>query len=373
MNAVQLPTGSSSGVVTAVRASVVDVRFEGKLPAIRTLLRTVASDAVAIEVLTQTDERHARGIALTPTQGLACGMPISDTGAPLVAPVGKAMLSRMFDVFGHPIERQEEPKDEMWRSVHRAPPPLIHRSTASVIFETGIEKGYRIQKPRHTAGTGCAAARCQAGCRMNESSVATAEHGLAADALNRGFTALAQARSAFAPALVSREVGTVTQFTTGIAPVSGLPGAGFDELLMVSVGLAGIAFNIDAYKLGVVLLGDYWQLQSGDEVYRTGRVMDVAIGLALTGRVIDPLDGLGPVDAPNFLPIERPAAAIMDRAPVDVPLQTGLKVIDALIPVGRGQRELIWGNRQAGKTAIALDTILNQRGQDVVCVYCCIG
>ncbi len=201
--------------------------------------------------------------------------------------------------------------------------------------------------------------------------------GITARALDRGFAAVAQARAAFAPDLAPREVGTVTQVTTGIAHVSGLPGAGFDELLMFPGGLAGIAFNVDEHELGVVLLGEYWHLQAGDEVRRTGRVMDVAVGPALLGRVIDPLgqplDGLGPVDATARLPIERPAAAIMDRAPVDVPLQTGLKVIDALIPIGRGQRELILGDRQTGKTAIALDTILNQRGQDMVCVYCAIG
>jgi len=200
---------------------------------------------------------------------------------------------------------------------------------------------------------------------------------LAAKALEHGFAALAQARAAFAPALAPREVGTITQVTTGIARVSGLPGVGFDELLTFPRGLAGIAFNVDEHELGVVLLGEYWHLQAGDEVRRTGRVMDVAVGPALLGRVIDPLgralDGRGPVDATARLPIERPAAAIMDRAPVDVPLQTGLKVIDALIPIGRGQRELILGDRQTGKTAIALDTILNQRGQDVVCVYCAIG
>jgi F-type H+-transporting ATPase subunit alpha len=200
---------------------------------------------------------------------------------------------------------------------------------------------------------------------------------IAAGALDRGFAALAQARAAFAPQLMPREVGTITQVTTGIAHVSGLPGAGFDELLMFAGGLAGIAFNVDEHELGVVLLGEYWHLQAGSEVLRTGRVMDVAVGPALLGRVIDPLgralDGLGPIDATARLPIERPAAAIMDRAPVDVPLQTGLKVIDALIPIGRGQRELILGDRQTGKTAIALDAILNQRGQDVVCVYCAIG
>ena len=199
----------------------------------------------------------------------------------------------------------------------------------------------------------------------------------AANALENGFEALAQARTAFMPALVPREVGTVTQVTTGIARVSGLPGAGFDELLTFPGGLSGIAFNVDEHELGVVLLGAYWHLQAGDEVRRTGRVMDVAVGEALLGRVIDPLgrplDGLGAIDTATRLPIERPAAAIMDRAPVDVPLQTGLKVIDALIPIGRGQRELILGDRQTGKTAIALDAILNQRGQNVVCVYCAIG
>ncbi|MEO8847819.1 MAG: alternate F1F0 ATPase, F1 subunit alpha [Casimicrobiaceae bacterium] len=205
----------------------------------------------------------------------------------------------------------------------------------------------------------------------------TAGSGAAAIALDRGFAAVAQGRVAFEPELVPREVGTVTQVTTGIAHVSGLPSAGFDELVMFPGGLAGIAFNVDEHDLGVVLLGEYWHLQAGDEVRRTGRVMDVAVGPALLGRVIDPLgqplDGLGPVDATARLPIERPSPAIMDRAPVDVPLQTGLKVIDALIPIGRGQRELILGDRQTGKTAIALDAILNQRGQDVVCVYCAIG
>jgi F-type H+-transporting ATPase subunit alpha len=139
----------------------------------------------------------------------------------------------------------------------------------------------------------------------------------------------------------------------------------------------GIAFNVDPEEIGVVLLGEYWYLNAGDEVRRTGRVMDVAVGNGLLGRVIDPLgrplDGNGPVAASRRLPIERPAAPIMDRAPVTVPLQTGIKVIDALIPIGRGQRELILGDRQTGKTAIAVDTILNQRGKDVLCVYCAIG
>ncbi len=191
------------------------------------------------------------------------------------------------------------------------------------------------------------------------------------------FNAFSQARTTFAPQLEPREVGSVTHVATGVAQVSGLPGAGYDELLRFPGDIYGIAFNVDANELGVVLLGEYWNLHAGDEVVRTGRVMDVAVGEALLGRVIDPLgralDGKGPVVATQRLPIERPAAAIMDRAPVTVPLQTGLKVIDALIPIGRGQRELILGDRQTGKTAIAIDTILNQRDKDVFCVYCAIG
>ena len=191
------------------------------------------------------------------------------------------------------------------------------------------------------------------------------------------FAGIRQVREAFTPQLSPREVGTITSVGTGIATVSGLPGVGFEELVMFPGDVFGIAFNVDENEIGVVLLGEYWHLHAGDEVQRTGRVMDVAVGDGLLGRVIDPLgrplDGHGPVAASERLPIERPAAAIMDRAPVTVPLQTGLKVIDALIPIGRGQRELILGDRQTGKTAIAIDTILNQRGQDVLCVYCAIG
>jgi F-type H+-transporting ATPase subunit alpha len=194
---------------------------------------------------------------------------------------------------------------------------------------------------------------------------------------DRAFTGLGQARANFTPQLIPREVGTITHVSTGIARVSGLPGVGFEELVTFPGGVTGIAFNVDEDEIGVVLLGDYPHLHAGDEVGRTGRVMDVPVGDGLLGRVIDPLgralDGAGPVDTGARLPIERPAAAIMDRAPVTVPLQTGLKVVDALIPIGRGQRELLLGDRQTGKTAIALDTILNQRGQGVVCVYCAIG
>jgi F-type H+/Na+-transporting ATPase subunit alpha len=196
-------------------------------------------------------------------------------------------------------------------------------------------------------------------------------------ALDRAFTGISQGRAAFAPHLAPREIGTITSVSSGIARISGLPGVGFEELIEFPGGVFGIALNLDEDEVGVVLLGEYWQLHSGDEVERTGRVMDVAVGDGLLGRVIDPLgrplDGKGSVPASGRLPIERPAAPIMDRAPINMPIQTGIKVIDALIPIGRGQRELILGDRQTGKSAIAIDTILNQKGQDVVCVYCAIG
>jgi len=197
------------------------------------------------------------------------------------------------------------------------------------------------------------------------------------DAVNRTFGAVRQALEEFKQRLTPHEVGIVTNVAVGIATVSGLPGVEYEELVRFPGGIEGIAFNIDEDEIGVILLGAFEDLHTGDEVERTGRVMDVGVGDALLGRVIDPLgkplDGKGPVAAEQRLPIERPAPEIMDRAPVDVPLQTGLKAIDALVPVARGQRELIVGDRQTGKTAIAIDTILNQRGQNVVCVYCAIG
>ncbi len=194
---------------------------------------------------------------------------------------------------------------------------------------------------------------------------------------DRAFAGIAKLRDSFTPQLQPREVGTITSIATGIAKVSGLPSVGFDELVKFPGDLLGMAFNVDAAEIGVVLLGPFWHLHAGDEVERTGRVLDVLVGDGLLGRVIDPLgrplDGQGAVAAHERRPIERPAPHIMDRAPVTVPLQTGLTVVDALIPVGRGQRELILGDRQTGKTAIAVDTILNQRDQNVLCIYCAIG
>ncbi len=191
------------------------------------------------------------------------------------------------------------------------------------------------------------------------------------------FAGMSHVRESFAPSMTPHEVGRITNVSTGIARVSGLPSVGFEEVLKFPGDVYGIAFNVDEDEIGVVLLGDYWQLHAGDEVERRGHVMDVPVCDGLIGRVINPLgrplDDHGPVISSERLPIERPAPPIMNRAPVTVPLQTGIKVIDALIPIGRGQRELILGDRQTGKTAIALDTILNQRDQNVLCVYCAIG
>lgn len=191
------------------------------------------------------------------------------------------------------------------------------------------------------------------------------------------FAGISQTREAFIPQLTPREVGTITSVSIGIAKVSGLPSVGFEELVKFPGDLYGIAFNVDDDEIGVVLLADCEHLHAGDEVERTGRVTDVPVGDGLIGRVIDPsgkpLDGKGPIACSKRLPIERPAQPIMNRAPVTTPLQTGLIAIDALIPIGRGQRELILGDRQTGKSAIAIDTILNQRDQNVLCVYCAIG
>ncbi len=196
---------------------------------------------------------------------------------------------------------------------------------------------------------------------------------------------LTQVLADYAATLTLRETGRVQSVRPGIARITGLPGVRADELVCfprAGVGsggepLLGIAFNLDPEDVGVILLGDSQYLQAGDEVYRTERVMDVPVGEALLGRVVtvmgQPLDGRGGLEIAERRPVEREAPAILDRAPVIVPLQTGLKVVDALIPVGRGQRELIIGDRQTGKTAIAIDTILNQKDQDVICIYCAIG
>ncbi len=197
------------------------------------------------------------------------------------------------------------------------------------------------------------------------------------DAVRQRLSALSQHRLAFRMPMQPREIGRIIHNANGVALISGLPGVGYEELVQFAGGQQGIAFNLEQDTVGVVLLGDYGQLQAGDPVTRTGRVMDVPVGEQLLGRVINPLgvplDDGGSLGHLPRLPIERAAPAIMDRAAVSTPLQTGIKVIDALIPIGRGQRELILGDRQTGKTALAIDSILNQRDSKVLCVYCAIG
>ncbi len=197
------------------------------------------------------------------------------------------------------------------------------------------------------------------------------------DIISRAFEEIQRERESFSPQIDLQEVGSISTVYNGIARVSGIPGVGFEELLKFPHDLYGIAFNVDEHEVGVVLLGEHWHLHAGDKVERTRRVMDVPVGEGLIGRVITPLgkplDGKGSVAFSQRMPIERKAPAIMDRAPVTVPLQTGVKVVDALVPVGRGQRELILGDRQTGKTAITIDTILNQHDQNVLCIYCAIG
>lgn len=197
------------------------------------------------------------------------------------------------------------------------------------------------------------------------------------DSLNRSFDQVDQAIDRHRGELRSREIGIIAEVGRGIATVLGLPHVQADELLRFSDNVFGLAFNLDEDEIGCILLDHNETLRPGSEVLRTGRVLDVPVGGELLGRVIDPigrpLDARGPLGTSRRMPCERDAPAIMDRDPVTVPLQTGLKVIDALIPIGRGQRELILGDRQTGKTAVAIDTIINQQDQEVVCIYCSIG
>lgn len=173
------------------------------------------------------------------------------------------------------------------------------------------------------------------------------------------------------------EVGTVIQVGDGIARVHGLEKAMAGELLEFSNGVMGMALNLEEDNVGVVILGPYTGIREGDQVKRTGRIMEVPVGEALLGRVVNPLgqplDGRGPIETTHFRPIESPAPGVMDRRSVYEPMQTGIKAIDSMVPIGRGQRELIIGDRQTGKTTIAIDTIINQKGKDMICVYVAIG
>jgi F-type H+-transporting ATPase subunit alpha len=173
------------------------------------------------------------------------------------------------------------------------------------------------------------------------------------------------------------EIGSVISVGDGIARIYGLENAMAGELLEFPHGVSGLALNLEEDQVGAVLLGNYEEIREGDIVKRTGRIMSVPVGEALVGRVVnalgEPLDGKGPIETDKFNPVERLAPGVVERLPVKEPLQTGIKAIDAMIPIGRGQRELIIGDRQTGKTAIALDTIINQKGGDVICIYVAIG
>jgi F-type H+-transporting ATPase subunit alpha len=173
------------------------------------------------------------------------------------------------------------------------------------------------------------------------------------------------------------EVGTVITLGDGIARIHGLDKVMAGELLSFPHGVAGIAMNLEEDQVGCVILGDYTELKEGDEVKRTGRIMSVPVGNAMVGRVVDalgqPIDDKGPIATTEYLPVERIAPGVIERQPVREPMATGLKAIDSMIPIGRGQRELIIGDRQTGKTAIIIDTIINNQGNDLICIYCAIG
>jgi len=173
------------------------------------------------------------------------------------------------------------------------------------------------------------------------------------------------------------ETGSVISVGDGIARIYGLENVMAGELIEFKGGVSGIALNLEEDQVGAVLLGEASGIMEGDEVRRTGRIMSVPVGEAMIGRVVDalgkPIDGKGPIEAKGYNAIERIAPGVVDRQPVKEPMQTGIKAIDAMVPIGRGQRELIIGDRQTGKTTVALDTIINQKGGDVICIYVAIG
>ena len=175
----------------------------------------------------------------------------------------------------------------------------------------------------------------------------------------------------------SEDVGVVTDIGDGIAHVYGLAGVKAGELVEFKNGVKGLALNLEADSVGIIIMGPYEEIEEGDEVRTTGQIAQVPVGEALIGRVVntlgEPIDGKGPIKASANYPMERVAPGVIQRKPVDRPVQTGLKAVDAMVPVGRGQRELIIGDRQRGKSAIAIDTVINSKGQDLVCVYVCVG
>jgi F-type H+-transporting ATPase subunit alpha len=181
----------------------------------------------------------------------------------------------------------------------------------------------------------------------------------------------------FGTAVVTSDVGTVIQAGDGVARIHGLSGVMYSELLEFENGVMGIALNLEEESVSAVILGDHIDIKEGDEVRSTGRIIEIPVGDALVGRVVDPLgnalDGKGPIQTSRTRPVERIAPGVTLRKSVNAPVQTGIKAIDSMIPIGRGQRELIIGDRSTGKSAIALDTIINQKGGDLVCIYVAIG
>ncbi|MGB5932210.1 MAG: F0F1 ATP synthase subunit alpha [Anaerolineae bacterium] len=190
-------------------------------------------------------------------------------------------------------------------------------------------------------------------------------------------TAIKREIETFEAPLEAVDVGTVVQVGDGIARLEGLAGAMASELVEFENGVMGIVFNLEKDNVGVIIMGDYTDIQEGDLVKATGRIVSVPVGDALVGRVVNalgqPIDGKGPIEIEKFRPVERIAPNVTLRKEVDTPVQTGIKAIDSMIPIGRGQRELIIGDRQTGKTALAIDTIINQKGGDIICIYVAIG
>jgi F-type H+/Na+-transporting ATPase subunit alpha len=188
---------------------------------------------------------------------------------------------------------------------------------------------------------------------------------------------LKQQIESFGTELTVTNVGYVVEVGDGIAQVHGLRDVMANELVEFSTGVMGMAFNLQEDSVGVIIIGEYTDIEEGDEVKATGRIIQVPVGEALVGRVVnalgEPLDGKGPIETDKFRPVERIAPGVISRQDVDTALQTGIKAIDSIIPIGRGQRELIIGDRQTGKSAIAIDAIINQKDTDVVSIYVAVG
>jgi len=182
---------------------------------------------------------------------------------------------------------------------------------------------------------------------------------------------------AFSPEVELKDVGAVLEAGDGIARVSGLSDVRAQELIQFENGVMGIAFNLERDAVGVLIMGDYSEIYEGMLVYTTGHIASVPVGEGLIGRVVnalgEPIDGKGSIQYDGYRPVERIAPGVVERKDVDTPVQTGIKAIDSMIPVGRGQRELIIGDRQTGKTALVIDTIINQKGKDLICIYVAIG